>query len=184
MNEIGTQIIKTERLILRPFKIEDIDDVYKNYGSDPKITRYISWVPCDTKEKCEGFINFNLKEYETNPMFFSWVITMDDTIIGSISIFNVNNDNDSGELGYSLGSKWWGNGIITEATKAVIDYAFNKVEFNRIYGSCHEENIGSKKVMEKMGMSFEGILRDGQRNLDNTYSNLLLYSILNREFNV
>ena len=101
---------------------------------------------------------------------------------GSVAIFKVNDDNDSGELGYSLGSKWWGNGYMTEAVSAVIDYAFNKVGFNRIYASCHEENIASKKVMEKLSMTYEGLLRDGQRNLDNTYSNLSLYTILKRDY--
>ncbi|MBE6494069.1 MAG: GNAT family N-acetyltransferase [Methanosphaera stadtmanae] len=182
MNHRGTLIIQTDRLVLRPFKMDDIMDVYKNYGSDTNITQYISWIPCDTMEKCENFIKFNLKEYESNPKFYSWVITLDDIITGSIAIFNVNDDNDSGELGYSLGSKWWNNGYITEAGNAVIDYAFNMIDFNRIYASCHEENIGSKKVMEKLSMTYEGLLRDGQRNLDNTYSNLLLYAILKKDY--
>jgi len=181
MNHKGTLIIKTGRLMLRPFKKGDVEDVYNNYGSDINITKYISWIPCDTIEKCENFINFNLKEYESNPKFYSWAITLDDMIIGSVAIFNVNDENDSGELGYSLGSRWWGNGYMTEATKAVIDYGFNEVGFNRIYASCHEENIASKKVMEKLSMTYEGLLRDGQRNLDNTYSNLLLYAVLKRD---
>ncbi|MBE6487883.1 MAG: GNAT family N-acetyltransferase [Methanosphaera stadtmanae] len=182
MNHKGTSIIKTERLILRPFKMSDVCDVYDNYGSDVNVARYISWIPCDTIEKCENFIKFNLKEYKTNPKFYSWVITLDDNIIGSVAIFNVDDDNDSGELGYSLGSKWWSNGYMTEATNAVLNYSFNEIGFNRIYASCHEENIASKKVMEKLSMTYEGLLRDGQRNLDNTYSNLLLYAILKRDY--
>ena len=182
INHKGTLTLKTDRLVLRPFKSSDVEEVYNNYGSDINITRYISWIPCDTIEKCENFIKFNLKEYESNPKFYSWAITMDDVIIGSVAIFNVNDDNDSGELGYSLGSRWWGNGYMTEAVNAVIDYAFNEVGFNRIYASCHEENIASKKVMEKLSMKYEGLLRDGQRNLDNTYSNLLLYAILKKDY--
>lgn len=181
INHKGTLTLKTDRLALRPFKTSDVEEVYNNYGSDINITKYISWIPCDTIEKCENFIKFNLKEYESNPKFYSWAITMDDVIIGSIGIFNVNDNNNSGELGYSLGSKWWGNGFITEACDAVIGYAFNEIGFNRIYASCHEENIGSKKVMEKVSMTYEGLLRDGQRNLDGTYSNLLLYAILKRD---
>jgi len=182
MEKIGTQTIKTERLILRRFKKEDITQVYENYGSDEKISKYISWIPCDTMDKCESFIDNNLKEYEENPLHFSWVITLDSTIIGSIAIFNVDEGNNSGELGYSLGSRWWKKGIMTEAALAILDYGFNSAHLHRIYASCHEENMGSKGVMKKIGMKYEGKLRDGQLNLDNTYSNLDLYSILESEY--
>ncbi|WP_323735741.1 GNAT family protein [Methanosphaera sp. ISO3-F5] len=182
MEKIGTQEIKTKRLTLRQFKKEDTTEVYQNYGSDKKITKYISWIPCNTPEKCEKFIEYNIKEYQDNPLHYSWTITYNNQIVGSIAIFNVDENNNSGELGYSLGSQWWKKGIMTEAAKAVLDYAFNKAKFNRIYASCHEDNTASKKVMKKLDMIYEGKLREGQKNTDNTYSNLDLYSILKKEY--
>ena len=181
MKDIGTKTIKTERLKLRKFEEKDVKEVYENYGSDEKITRYISWIACDSIEKCEKFIEFNKINYENNPQFYSWAITFNDTIIGSIAIFNVE-DNHSGELGYSIGSKWWSRGFMTEACDAILDYAFNQAEFHRIYATCHEDNLASKRVLEKLKMTYEGKLRDGQKNLDGSYSNLDLYSILEVEY--
>ena len=60
INHKGTLTLKTERLVLRPFKTSDVEEVYNNYGSDINITKYISWIPCDTIEKCENFIKYNL----------------------------------------------------------------------------------------------------------------------------
>ena len=177
----GTKILQTDRLTLRPFKKEDYKEVYENYGFDKEVHKYISWIPYDSLEKSREFVNFNVLQYSENPKHYSWAIVYEDRIVGSIAIFNVE-DNDSGELGYSLGSKWWKKGIITEAVNAVLIYAFNDVGFHRIYASCHEENIGSKRVMQKAGMTYEGKLRDGQKNLDGSYSNLDLYSILENEF--
>ena len=71
---------------------------------------------------------------------------------------------------------------MSEAAESVLSYAFKEVEFHRIYATCHEDNIASKKTLEKLEMSYEGKIRDGQRNLDNTYSNLDLYAILDYEF--
>lgn len=177
----GTKRLQTDRLILRPFIKEDYKEVYENYGFDKEVHEYISWIPYDTLEKSRDFVNFNVLQYSENPKHYSWAIVYEDRIVGSIAIFNVE-DNDSGEVGYSLGSKWWKKGIITEAVNAVLNYAFMDVGFHRIYASCHEDNIGSKRVMQKAGMSYEGKLRDGQKNLDGSYSNLDLYSILENEF--
>ena len=177
----GTKILKTNRLTLRPFKEEDYEEVYENYGSDKEVHKYISWIPCDSLDKSKEFIKFNVSQYSENPKHYSRAVIYEYMIVGSVGLFNVE-DNDSAELGYSLGSNWWNKGIITEAVRAVLNYAFKEVGFHRIYASCHEENVGSKRVMEKIGMSFEGKLRDGQKNIDGSYSNLELYSILENEF--
>ncbi len=181
MNHGGSRIIKTDRLCLRPFSLEDKGMVYENYGCDEKIRKYISWIPCDTLEKTEEFIRFNIREYESNPKHYSWAIVFEGSVIGSVGIFNVSDDNDSGEIGYSLGSKWWSNGFMTEVCRAVIDYAFRVVGFNRVYATCHVDNAGSSRVLEKVGMSFEGVIRDGQKNLDGSFSNLRMYSVLRNE---
>ncbi|MDO4620361.1 MAG: GNAT family N-acetyltransferase, partial [Lachnospiraceae bacterium] len=100
---------------------------------------------------------------------------------GSIGLFNVDEDADQVELGYSIGSKWWRHGYATEAAKAVIHYAFDSVEFHRIYASHHIENTASGRVLEKIGMQYEGTLRDGQKNADGTYADLKLYSIIQKD---
>ncbi|HCK87311.1 MAG TPA: N-acetyltransferase, partial [Erysipelotrichaceae bacterium] len=67
----------------------------------------------------------------------------------------------------------------TEAVSAVINYAFEKIEVHRIYATHHIENTASGRVMEKSGMSFEGIMKDAQKNRDGSFSDLKLYAVIN-----
>ncbi len=178
MKSIGTQNINTERLQLRRFRETDVQAVYENYGSDPKVNEYISFAPCATLDGAQGFVSMHIEQYEKNPSFYGWAITLGDVVIGSIGLFNVDEDSDQCELGYSLGSKWWGQGYGSEAAQAVIKYGFDQIEAHRIYASHHIDNVASAKVLTKIGMKPEGILRDGQKNTDGTYSDLKLYGKL------
>ncbi len=181
MNHTGTVSIKTERLVLRRFTLDDVECIYKNYGSDPLVNQYISFAPCAELESAKGFIGMHIGQYEKNPAFYGWAVTLEDEVIGSIGLFNVDEDADQAELGYSLGSKWWKKGYATEAAKEVIKHAFDRVGFHRIYASHHVENHASEKVLEKIGMQYEGTMRDGQKNTDGTYSDLKLYAILQQD---
>ena len=177
MRHKGTTNIQTERLLLRKFKLDDAEDIFENYGSDSKVHKFISWIPCDTEEKVQQFLNMHLEKYANDMEFYAWAIVLNSEVIGSIGLYNVDNDNESVEIGYSLGSKWWGQGLTTEAANAVVNYAFN-IGFHRVYATFHEDNTGSKRVLEKIGMKYEGKLIDGQKNRDNTFSNLDMYSII------
>lgn len=177
MRSIGTEAITTERLKLRRFQISDIDAVFKNYGSDIKVHRYISFAPCSTLKTTKEFIEMHLKQYDANPDFYGWAITLNEEVIGSIGLFNVEKSGQC-ELGYSIGSAWWGHGYATEAAKAILTFAFKKMQAHRVYASHHIDNISSGKVLEKIGMRYEGTMRDGQKNQDGTYSDLKLYAVL------
>ncbi|MDO4650695.1 MAG: GNAT family N-acetyltransferase [Eubacteriales bacterium] len=181
MNHTGTVELRTERLLLRRFTMMDVDSVYENYGCDPLVNRYISFAPCAEIESARRFINMHIEKYDSDPAFYGWAVTLNNEVIGSIGLFNVDDDVNQCELGYSIGSKWWRKGYASEAADAVIDYAFDTLEFHRIYASHHIENIASEHVLEKIGMSYEGTLRDGQRNADGTYADLKLYAILQQD---
>ena len=182
MNHKGTLIIKTERLILRKFRKEDVSQVYNNYGRDMEAQKYIKWVPCATLESTNEFIKMHLENYDSKSDFYAWGIEQDGKIIGSIGAFDIDEDIESCEIGYSLGYKYWGKGYITEAVKAVIKYLLTAVGFNRIYASCHMDNVGSQKVMAKAGMQYEGKLREAAKGQDNKLADLLLYAILKSDF--
>ncbi len=181
MKATGTQEIKTKRLVLRRFKDTDIQAVYENYGSDSNVNRYISFAPCANMQSTQKFIHMHLKQYEDNPAFYGWAITLNDVVIGSIGLFNVEEDSEQCELGYSIGSKWWKKGYASEAADAVLHYAFEQMEAHRIYASHHIENIASGKVLLKIGMKEEEILRDGQKNFDGSFSDLKLYAKLSTD---
>ncbi|KIR03857.1 acetyltransferase, GNAT family [Lachnospiraceae bacterium TWA4] len=179
MKSVGTKEIKTKRLVLRPFRMDDAMQAYKNYGSDEKVNQYISFAPCFSLESTQKFIQMHLDQYESNPDFYGWAITLDDEVIGSIGLFNV--EGHQCELGYSLGSKWWGLGYATEAALAVKGYAFDEIKAHRMYASHHIDNLASGNVLQKIGMVYEGTLRDGQENPDGSYSDLKLYSVLSSD---
>ncbi len=181
MKRPGTQTIRTARLTLRKFTMEDVPSVYTNYGSDPKVNTYISFAPCTTPESTEGFLRMHVDRYAQDPSFYGWAVQAGDDVIGSIGIFNIDEDCEQGELGYSIGSRWWGNGYATEAAEAVLRYAFREIGLHRVYASHHIENTASGRVLMKIGMREEGILRDGQKNPDGTFSDLRLYAKLSTD---
>lgn len=182
MKHKGTRRLQTKRLILRRFSEYDIESIYKNYGKDPEVRKYIMWVPCDTLQKTEQFVKSHIEHYDRDPDFYGWGIEWQGEIVGSIGAFNVDEEIQSCELGYSLGSKFWGKGIVTESAEAVMNYLFHEVGINRIYASHHEKNIGSGKVLQKIGMRYEGTLRQATKGQDNKLADLVLYAILKTEF--
>jgi len=181
MRRLGTMELITERLVLRRFRETDTEKAYENYGKDVLVNTYISFTPCDSLAGTYEFIRRHLWEYENNPDFYGWVITLDDEIIGSIGLYSIDHSSESCELGFLIGSKWWNRGYTTEAVEAVLKFAFNRMFAHRVQASHHPENTASKRVLEKVGMKFEGVMRDAQRNANGTYSDLWLYSKLSSD---
>lgn len=105
MKYVGTKDIKTKRLLLRRFKFEDVEAAYNNYGSDAKVNQYISFAPCSTRESTEKFIRTHTEKYETDLDFYGWAVTLDDVVVGSVGLFNIDENAESCEVGASLGSK-------------------------------------------------------------------------------
>ena len=157
MKSLGTLRIDTERLTLRRFYEDDIELLYHNYGSDPLVNKYVSFAPCTTIEGTKLFVHRHMKMYQSNDDFYGWAIVLDGMPIGSIGVYSVDHESESAEIGYSLGSKWWGMGYATEAVQAVIRFGFCEVGLHRLSATCHPENTASERVLEKCGMRFEGI---------------------------
>ena len=165
MKLIGTKEIETERLILRRFVIEDAEDMYKNWTSDPEVTKYLTWPTHPNVDETKAVLNNWISNYENNE-FLNWGMEYKETgeVIGSISVVKLNEDTASADMGYCMSRSLWGKGIMPEALKAVIDYLFNEVEVNRI-AACHvPENPKSGRVMEKAGMKKEGVWRQAGKN--------------------
>lgn len=142
--------METERLILRRFKIEDTLYVYNNWKNDEVVERFMNWRAHtsleDTKKEVEKWVF----EYE-NDTYYNWAIVLKETDepIGSIG-GEVNELLQSIDIGYCIGRKWWGQGIVPEAFNAVIAYLFEKVEVNRIVALHAPENQSSGKVIKNV----------------------------------
>lgn len=179
----GTKTINTDRLILRKFRYDDADNMYKNWGSDNNVTKFLSWKPHTSVEETKGIIAKWIEEYKEDNVY-DWVIELKelDEVIGGISIVHLDERNSSCEIGYCMSSKYWGRGIMTESLKAVINFLFSEVGFNRIEAKHDTKNIGSGKVMAKSGMKYEGTLRQVKLRNNIEFYDLAIYSILKSEW--
>ncbi len=152
-------VIETERLRLRPFRLQDVEDVL-SYASDPEWGRFLPVPQPYTEEDTEKFVAGQLlldgKHHR------AWAIELNGTVIGDINI-SFDFPNRVAEIGYSISRTYWGRGYGTEAAGAVVDTAFSvHVELNKVRALADPRNPGSLRVMEKIGMVREGILRQNR----------------------
>ncbi|MDR7856742.1 GNAT family N-acetyltransferase [Tissierella sp.] len=180
--EIQT-IIKTKRLILRPFELSDSKIVQKLAG-DSKIAETTLNIPHPYEDgMAESWINTH-KDNLINETSITYAIVENETgeLIGAISLMGINKVHKKAELGYWIGVPYWGKGYCTDASQAIVEFGFKELNLNRIYALAFESNKGSWRVMEKMGMKYEGTRRqDVVKN--GRFKDLRMYSILLEEFN-
>ena len=165
MNKTGTQKLDTDRLILRRFVIEDAEDMYRNWASDPEVTKFLTWPAHASADISRMLLNDWISRYETGD-YFNWAMEWKETgrVIGNISVVRLREDIDEAEIGYCMSRAFWGRGIMPEALKAVLDYLFDTAGMNRV-AACHDvNNPKSGRVMEKAGMKKEGVLRQSEKN--------------------
>ncbi len=165
MNKTGTQKLETDRLILRRFVIEDAEDMYRNWASDPEVTKFLTWPAHASADISRMLLNDWISRYETGD-YFNWAMEWKETgrVIGNISVVRLREDIDEAEIGYCMSRAFWGRGIMAEVLKAVLDYLFDAAGMNRV-AACHDvNNPKSGRVMEKAGMKLEGVLRQSGKN--------------------
>ena len=165
MNKPGTQQLETHRLILRRFRAEDAEDMFRNWASDPEVTRYLTWPAHGSVDITRMVLADWISRYDDGS-FFNWAIVLKETgeVIGNIAAVSVIEPLESAELGYCLGRAFWGRGIMPEALRATEDYLFDTVGLGRV-AACHDvNNPKSGRVMAKAGMKPEGILRGAGKN--------------------
>ena len=182
MNHMGTRHIETERLILRVFTLDDAPAMYQNWANDPDVTRFLTWPPHGNNRITKDLLDEWIAHY-TESDYYQWGIASKENgeVIGSIAVVRLNESIDEAELGYCCGKAWWGQGIMTEACRAVIRYLFEEVSCKRI-SACHDiNNPASGRVMQKSGMQYEGVLRRAGRN-NQGIVDIAVYSILQEEF--
>jgi len=178
----GTIQIETERLILRKFEYTDDENMLKYWISDPEIQSMYSEPVYTTKQEVKELLDKYIGAYEKSD-YYRWAVISKETgeCIGQIAYFLVDSNNHFAEIEYCIGSSFQRKGLATEATKAIIQYGFDKMNLNKIQ-ICHKSiNIPSRKVIEKCGFVYEGALRDFFY-MDGQYVDRLYYSILKEEF--
>lgn len=153
-------LIETKRLLLRDYVQEDLPVVHK-LVEPSEIWQYQHWGP-NSLEDTQKHIDMCISQQSENPRkSFELSITDKATkeIDGAIGIRIRSNVNKAADLGYWIRLDKWGQGLATEATKAIIEFGFETLKMNRIWATASPENIGSLKVLEKSGMKREGLMK-------------------------
>lgn len=184
MEHKGTKTIQTDRLTLRAFQLNDVEAAFRNWTSDDNVTEFLRWRTHADIRVTEKVICQWVNE-STKTDFYQWAIVLNeiDEPIGTISIVDSNESLEIIHIGYCIGSKWWHQGITSEALSAIIPYFFREVGVNRIESQHDPNNPNSGKVMRKCGLKYEGTLRQAD------YSNrgivdACMYSILKSEWEI
>jgi RimJ/RimL family protein N-acetyltransferase len=149
------ETLRTARLVLRRAAVDDAKAIFHAYASDPEVTRYMSWSAVTSVDAVQVF----LRRCETvwrEGAAFPWVITLDGRVIG---IVEARLDGHRAELGYALSREHWGHGYTTEATGAVVAWAGGEPAVHRVWAYADAGNVPSHRVLEKCGLTREGVLR-------------------------
>ena len=173
--------METERLILRKIVIDDVEDMYE-YSKDNSVTEYLTWSAHIDRSYTLEYINYLQARYKTGD-FYDWGVVVKESgrMIGTCGFTRFDYVNNSAEIGYVLNSDYHGHGIATEAVTKILEFGFDRLNLNRIEGRYMVENAASRRVMEKCGMRFEGVRREGML-IKGKYRDIGVCSILNKEF--
>ncbi|MBQ2735480.1 MAG: GNAT family N-acetyltransferase [Clostridia bacterium] len=173
--------LTTERLTLRRMMVADTSDMYE-YASRPDVTKYLTWYPHPDREYTREYLQYLGNRYAAG-MFYDWAVIYepDCKMVGTCGFTAFHCASDSAEVGYVLNPDYWGKGIATEALTRVLQFAFEELKLHRVEARFIEENGRSRHVMEKVGMTFEGILREAML-VKGAYVNVGICSILQSEW--
>lgn len=152
--------LETERLILRKLTLDDLEDVYA-YSSDEEVTRFLRWGPHTTPAQTESYLREVLQEYNEG-RDGPWGIEhrTSGRVVGAIHLMAIRARHRRAEIGFLLSKAYWGQGLMTEALLRVLRYVFEDVGLNRVEAFCLVDNLAGMRVLEKAGMTKEGVLRE------------------------
>jgi ribosomal-protein-alanine N-acetyltransferase len=142
--------LRTERLLLRPFRATDVEDALA-YRDDPEFARFLPHVPQPfTRADAEAFVAMNMTEpWDTMPTF---AVVLADRVIGTVNL-EIDPAARTAMLGYALARAHWGRSIALEGATAAVDWAFATHALVEVWASTNVDNVRSRRVLEKLGMS-------------------------------
>ena len=172
---------ESERLKFRAIKRGDLEDIFE-YSNNPQTSQYLLWSPHQNIFVTQEFIDIVLSKYKSGE-YHDWAIVLkkSNKMIGTCGFTRIDEDNKTIEIGYVINPTYWGNGYATEAVNAILEFAFTELDINRVEARFMAGNDASLTVMKKVGMTFEGYLRDAAFS-KGQYKTIGVSSILKREY--
>lgn len=173
------KVLQTERMILRPWKVDDLNDFY-GYAKNPNIGPNAGWEPHKDKDASLKILQSFIEKDEV------WAIEFKENnmVIGSVGAHNdeKRKEINAKMIGYVLSEDYWGKGLMSEAVKEVIRYLFEEKKYDIVSCYHYPFNTRSKRVIEKCGFKYEGTLRSASKIYDGTIHDDVCYSITGAEY--
>ncbi len=170
--------LETNRLILRSFLLEDLEDLYE-YAKKEEIGPMAGWKPHESKEETK-----NILEMFMNGQIYAIVLKKNNKVIGSLGVHKDSYKSGivSREIGYVLDSDYWGQEIIVEAVNEVLKYLFEEEDVDLVRVSHYTFNKRSKRVIEKSGFSYDGTIKNASARYDGVLIDLCMYSMTKEQY--
>jgi len=150
-------VLDTPRLRLRKPVMSDAAPIFSKYAQDSEVTRFLSWQPHRTIQETEAFLRQCMAHWDEESSFgYVMVRKSDGGVLGTIGL---KLQDHAASAGYVLAKRYWGRGYTTEALIALRDLALAQAHIYRFWAVCDVDNTASARVMEKAGLSREGVLR-------------------------
>jgi RimJ/RimL family protein N-acetyltransferase len=177
-----TLTLKSPRLLLRDFTLEDWQDVHA-YGSQLEACRFQAWGP-DTPEESRAYVEGVVALAQARPrtgFHLAVVFPPTGTVIGAGGLDIRSQRFRSGELSYIIHPAYWKRGFATEVAHTLLAFGFTSLNLHRISATCDPRNLASERVLQKLGMHYEGRMRETMLIRDG-WRDSVLYSLLEHEW--
>jgi [ribosomal protein S5]-alanine N-acetyltransferase len=173
--------LTTKRLILRPHTLQDAPDIQRLIG-ERDVAKTLAVVPHPYPDgAAEEWISKRAEMAAKGELQFAITDRQTGALMGSIGFVDFNCESDCAEIGYWIAKPCWGKGYGTEAAQAVVKYGFEEMGLNRIYAKHFKQNPASGRIMQKIGMQYEGCQRQSFKKWGE-YIDFELYAILKSEY--
>jgi ribosomal-protein-alanine N-acetyltransferase len=169
-------------IVLRELTLEDLEAVHR-IANHPDVYRYQPFGPNtfeETQAYLEGVIEHG-RDVPRTGCTLALMLRTTEELIGYASLWTMHPETWSAEIGYFLHPDHWGHGYATDAARLLIRFGFEELGCHRIWGTADPRNIGSRRVLEKAGMIYEGCLRDAMLIRDG-WRDSAIYSVLEHEW--
>ncbi len=175
-------VLETVRLLLRPFVLTDAPDVQRLAGA-PEVADTTLNLPHPYEVRdAEQWIGGLAGRFAAGSNVAYAVTRREEGLLGAISLMDISVRHRRAELGYWLGVPFWNQGCMTEAADALVSYGFSELGLNKITAAHFARNPASGRVMQKIGMSQEGLLRRDVRKGDG-FEDMVVYGLLAEDWN-
>jgi len=171
--DAGAPGISTARLCLRALSLDDVP-AFHGYAFEPEVARFMPWRAHSSQLFAKGFVEVILQ-----PQFLSWAISAPpaEMAVGMVFLHSLTKRHQKAEIAFNLARAHWNRGLATEAAGAVLRFAFSQLGLNRVEATCMPENLASRKVLEKLGMIYEGTMRKAHHRYDG-FHDMDLFALL------